>query len=425
MTEGRELQAFLTNVGAAAIPSADDVTAALERLVASETLRGSSQLVTFLRFVVTATIEGRQSSLKAYTIAVDGLRRPKSYDPQTDSGVRVLAGRLRRALQQYYREEGADDPVVIELPRGGYVPTFRFRAAGEASAPAALDVASVELEPAAPDETLPPTPVRPAGRARPTLRVRARSWGLGLGLVAVLCVIASLAMSTLFWPTQSLPRPYDGVLWPTLLVLPFEGGGQTVDGVLDVERFRSRLTDAISRFDSVAVIAAAPGETYPKAEYRISGTAETRADGSVVMRVRLVDAADGTLVLSRDLIGTRRTGEDGEVEERGLQKFAALVADPFGAVWSRDAAFYADERGPVRGCVLKMLQYWRTFDMSQHEPVRSCLLSALAEHPGLTSIHASLVLVHYRDHIMDIVPPDGVPPLDAALAVARRAVTSA
>jgi adenylate cyclase len=35
------------------------------------------------------------------------------------------AGRLRRALEHYYLTAGKNDPVRIEIPKGGYVPTFR------------------------------------------------------------------------------------------------------------------------------------------------------------------------------------------------------------------------------------------------------------------------------------------------------------
>jgi adenylate cyclase len=63
--------------------------------------------------------------LKAYTIAADALGRDANFDPQNDPIVRVEAGRLRRALDHYYTDGGCNDPIVIELPRGHYVPVFR------------------------------------------------------------------------------------------------------------------------------------------------------------------------------------------------------------------------------------------------------------------------------------------------------------
>jgi hypothetical protein len=75
--------------------------------------------------VVEAALAGCADRLKAYTIAVEALGRGENFDPQTDPIVRVEAVRLRRALAAYYAGPGAHDPLIIELPRGRYVPTFR------------------------------------------------------------------------------------------------------------------------------------------------------------------------------------------------------------------------------------------------------------------------------------------------------------
>jgi hypothetical protein len=106
-------------------PAQADVRASLERVVASVELSKSPQLVSFLRFVVEAELNGRSRQIKAYTIATDALGRDARFDPQADPIVRVEAGRLRRALKKYYANGGQNDPIVIELPRGSYVPVFR------------------------------------------------------------------------------------------------------------------------------------------------------------------------------------------------------------------------------------------------------------------------------------------------------------
>ena len=48
--------------------------------------------------------------------------RDDSFDPQTDPVVRLEARRLRRALEHYYLTAGRDDPIRIEIPKGGYAP---------------------------------------------------------------------------------------------------------------------------------------------------------------------------------------------------------------------------------------------------------------------------------------------------------------
>src|SRR5262249_19337461 len=92
-------------------PSAAEVRAALERIVASSTFRTSTQLAAFLRFVIEAALAGQSDRIKGYTIAVEALGRTPDFDPQTDPIVRVEAGRLRRALERYYANGGSGDPI--------------------------------------------------------------------------------------------------------------------------------------------------------------------------------------------------------------------------------------------------------------------------------------------------------------------------
>jgi TolB-like protein len=103
------------------------ITAALNRIIASDVFRSSPQLAAFLRFVVETSLRGKAERIKAYTIGTDALGRRGSFDPQADPIVRVEAARLRRAIKRYYAGAGATDPIVIELPRRGYVPVFRRR----------------------------------------------------------------------------------------------------------------------------------------------------------------------------------------------------------------------------------------------------------------------------------------------------------
>jgi len=134
------------------------VRAVLERISASEIFQPSPQLVAFLRFVVDAVLHGRSGSIKGYTIGVEVLRRDATFDPQIDPIVRVEATRLRRALERYYAGPGATDDLIIDLPRGSYVPVFRRR----------TDI-SVEY----PAET---SEKRPADEPKPHRWTQYRSW---------------------------------------------------------------------------------------------------------------------------------------------------------------------------------------------------------------------------------------------------------
>jgi adenylate cyclase len=105
-------------------PRSEDIRLQLERILASEAFRGSDKQRKFLSFVVDETLESRGTKIKGYTIAVTVYGRKSNFDPQVDPIVRVEAGRLRRALEHYYLTSGRNDPVRIEIPKGGYKPNF-------------------------------------------------------------------------------------------------------------------------------------------------------------------------------------------------------------------------------------------------------------------------------------------------------------
>ena len=117
-------------------PSADEVCRGLSRVLRSPAFRDSLRLASFLKFVVEAALGGKGDRIKSYTIAVEALGRGPAFDPQTDPIVRVEAGRLRNALARYYATTGCDDTILIDMPRGTYVPVFTWRDEGAAPQPA-------------------------------------------------------------------------------------------------------------------------------------------------------------------------------------------------------------------------------------------------------------------------------------------------
>ena len=111
------------------IASADPKTARreLERVLASPGFHRNERMSRFLRYLAERCLEGNASQLKESVIAVEVFDRKPDHDPSHDSIVRTEAGRLRARLAEYYLGDGKDDPIVIELPKGGYVPGFRPR----------------------------------------------------------------------------------------------------------------------------------------------------------------------------------------------------------------------------------------------------------------------------------------------------------
>jgi Tol biopolymer transport system component len=99
----------------------------LERVLASPGFLRNERMSRFLRFLAERHLEGEGDQLKESVIAVEVFGRKPDHDPLKDSIVRTEAGRLRGRLAEYYMGEGAEDAIVIELPKGGYTPAFRFR----------------------------------------------------------------------------------------------------------------------------------------------------------------------------------------------------------------------------------------------------------------------------------------------------------
>lgn len=105
----------------------NEIKKELAKILASVPLSGSAVLSDFLSFIVNETLEGRGPVLKEYTIGVKALKKEPDFNPQIDGIVRIHAGRLRKALKEYYYEEGLHDDVIISIPKGRYVPVFEVR----------------------------------------------------------------------------------------------------------------------------------------------------------------------------------------------------------------------------------------------------------------------------------------------------------
>ena len=110
-----------------AVPPAEAVTQALEKILASQPFHNAESQKAFLRYVVNETLAGRGEQLKEYTIGVEVFKRKESYDPRYDNTVRLKAQKLRWSLSKYYETEGKDDEVCISFRSRSYQPMFSFR----------------------------------------------------------------------------------------------------------------------------------------------------------------------------------------------------------------------------------------------------------------------------------------------------------
>jgi|SRR5271157_151245 len=134
------------------------------RIVSSEVLRGSESLCHLLGYLASHWVQGRSGSVKEYQIATEVFGRPVDFDPRLDSTVRVQASRLRAKLAEYYAGPGAQDPVIVDIPKGAYSVVVHARAV--------------------PDETVAHPEIRPAEVA-PVFR--SNPFRVAVWLLAILC----------------------------------------------------------------------------------------------------------------------------------------------------------------------------------------------------------------------------------------------
>jgi len=165
----------------------------LERILRSPVLATSPSLCRFLRYIVEETLAGRNGSIKEYSIGVNVFGRGDEFNPRLDPIVRVQARNLRARITRYYSGEGLFDPVVIELPKGAYVPVFRPVRQIEPS-PVAPVVVPVEPVIEAPKPVVPaPAPVAGPAWSRAALIIAV--------VVVLLAIVALVVARTHAAPT--------------------------------------------------------------------------------------------------------------------------------------------------------------------------------------------------------------------------------
>jgi hypothetical protein len=128
-----------------------------ERIAASPVLAPADSLCRLLRYLAQAAVEQPGEPIREAQIAQDVFGRGDHFDPRADSTVRVQTSRLRTRLADYYRTLGAEDDIILELPRGQYQIAVQRRGQLEAPPPPAPVIAP----PPAPSPAARPTPAAP------------------------------------------------------------------------------------------------------------------------------------------------------------------------------------------------------------------------------------------------------------------------
>jgi adenylate cyclase len=364
----RDLPETVTPDPPAKEPGPAEVRAELERILASRCFEQAARSSSFLRFVVEQTLAGQGERLKGYTIAVEVFGRPPDFDAQSDPLVRVEAGRLRRRLIEYYADEGRDDPVRIDLPRGSYsvACAYQVRAASEAPGARAL---------------LGPLPHEKHAAENEAARNR-RRWRRTRSVLVAAIILAGLAIIGVQQfessrvpeapPAASTAVRDDGA--PPILVLPFENLGGA-DGLAELAATLTEEMFLVLDRPATLVVATAAGAATPLTSpgYLLNGTVR-EADGRVRITARLAHANTGAQIWSNAYDEPLEALRSPAGQHR-VARLVAAVAEPYGPLF--DAELERTRDVPVdalrtRDCLLRYYGYRRVFAAAEHVTAVEC-----------------------------------------------------
>jgi serine/threonine-protein kinase len=104
------------------------VRAQLGRILTSPQFVRSERLTTLLRYLVERALDGKSDDLKETVIGVEAFGRDPGYNPKTDPIVRIQAARLREKLRDYYDDAAHRAELIIQVPKGTYIPRWQAAA---------------------------------------------------------------------------------------------------------------------------------------------------------------------------------------------------------------------------------------------------------------------------------------------------------
>ena len=258
-------------------PHAAVIHEQLRRLVAHPLFTNSKRYPVLLTYIVEQTLLGNASELKERTIGVEAFGREPDYDVNLDPVVRTAAAEVRKRISQYYYNPDHAGELVIELPIGSYVPTFRE--------PAIQMALAAETQPAPKIETVPTDNVgfqrASANAENEHSKILDRRWilvaialfialgiGFGIGRAKIPNTAASVhvaSSSARFWEpitstssrmTYCLGVPTDSVDLQSRTVPPISAGESGSLNVYDVITLARSIAPLVPKNGEFRVMAA-------------------------------------------------------------------------------------------------------------------------------------------------------------------------
>ncbi|WP_094447713.1 MULTISPECIES: adenylate cyclase [unclassified Rhizobium] len=391
-------------------PAPDDIRDQLAIIIASPEFPHIGRSAAFLTYVTEEALAGRAERIKGYTIAVEVFKRNEDFK-QDDPVVRIEAGRLRRLLERYYLVAGQHDPIRIDIPKGGYAPSFAWN--DEVEHLPTQDVISAATQ---------------------GLRFRLHNLtpaGVGAGVMLGIGVVV-LALSTHLLPGG--PNTLLSHGGPTLVVAPFADLGDGRQAELYSAGLTEELLTALPRFKEVQVFGRETSKSLSPgvpafqvrgelgARFLLAGS--VRVSGKRVrVAVRLVDTETDKILWSDTYDDDTDTRDLFSIQSDVANKVATTVAQPYGIMAQADAVNPPPDNVGVYTCTQSFYAYRAELTMNLHAKVRSCLERAVERYPTLATGWAMLSILYLDEERFRFNTRSGIPtPVERSLSAARRAV---
>jgi adenylate cyclase len=388
------------------IPSADEIKHQVVRILSSPEFEVPDRARKFLQYLVDETLAGRADRIKAYSIAIEVFGRDDSFDAQNDPVVRIEAGRIRRALERYYLVAGQADPVILSIPKGGYVPLFERRDRERPN-----DEGS---------EVTAPTP-KDIGR-----------YGRLLEAAIFAIAVLSVAIIIMLLATPKQPDSIAGIYAPKVAVASFSDlgeGGPSKDYAFGLT---AEIINQLARFKDIVVIAEGPPDTERGIagehanQFALTGSVRASRD-RIRVTVQLIKEDSKEVLWAEAYEDDLRVEDMLELQKDVAQKVATAIGQPYGVVFRADSSRIG-ERPPddlaAYSCTLAYFAYRAELRPQRHAEVRECLERAIARFPRYATAWALLSLTYIDEDRFEYNPAPGAPTaLARALDAARQATS--
>jgi TolB-like protein len=380
-----------------------EVRAQVKRILSSAEFDVPERLRRFLLYVVDETLAGRAQRIKGYSVAVEVFGRPENQETQNDPVVRIEAGRLRRALERYYLLVGSSDPVLIDIPKGGYVPRFVQREAHESGQ------------------------ARPASRGRRVLtqlladRIRA-TLPAAFTLATIIAIAAAPQIGT------QLPQstPVLGAAsppGPSLIVRPFANLSGTPEGDFYVAGLGEELLLQLARFKELTVLGRETSSALPSgasaadvasqfgSRFVLEGSIRL-AEGRLRVTSRVLDGETSAILWSGSYDVDARAGDLVEMQKAIAARVATAVAQPYGIIFSTPPAMPRNgmaQNLETYRCTFRFYRYRAELDASSHAQTRKCLEEVTQRYPNHATGWAMLSYLYLDEDRFGLNPRPGSP----------------